>query len=302
MAMALPVARSSGRSLVFEADGFMADERVDFGGWHSRGLPYRVLRAVEAAGVRRARAVICRTEAARDLLLERAGGVDEVRPKIFVAPNAKDARLFMPGTDAERAETRRRQGIGLNVPWVVYVGSIGPQYCPEAMLQTFECILRRTPQARLSCFTMHEERLSFLLSEQRISPGAVRIGRASPSEVPAILAASDLGLALRLQAPSQRGICPIKVAEYLLCGVPVLTSHVGDLQEQLGRSAAALVVDPASAETAERAANWFVESVLPERAALREAARQLGLQWFELTRSIDTYASMLRFHANQDEG
>ena len=59
--------------LLFDADGLMADERADFGGWSREGKPYRALRAIEAAAVRRADVVITRTHRAKRILAERAG-------------------------------------------------------------------------------------------------------------------------------------------------------------------------------------------------------------------------------------
>ena len=49
-------------------------------------------------------------------------------------------------------------------------------------------------------------------------------------------------------------------------------------------------------------AEWFVESVLPDLEPRRRHARRLGLQWFELSKSVETYARMLRFSAPKDDG
>jgi glycosyltransferase involved in cell wall biosynthesis len=303
MAMALLARRARPKlDLTFDADGFMADERLDFGGWRATGPAYRTMRHVEAAGVRSARSVVCRTHRAREILIERAGGDSHAtRDKIFVAPNAKNAEEFSPGSDVSRAETRAQHGIAPETPWVVYVGSIGAQYCPQLMLGTFAKIQARRPDARLSCFTLHRELVDRLLPSYGLLPGSVEIRPAAPREVPGILAAGDLGFAFRRESFSQRGISPIKVGEYLLCGLPVVASRVGDLDEQLGSSRAALLIDTAREESASsQIADWFLNAVLPERAELRRAARELGLRWFELERCVETYARMFKHEAKQD--
>jgi glycosyltransferase involved in cell wall biosynthesis len=295
MAMALLAHRArSDSDLVFEADGLMADERADFGGWSKRGPSYRLLRRVEAEGVRQARSVICRTRAAREILVERAGGPMRQREKIFVAPNAKDPREFTPATSVERAATRRRHGIPVGTPWVVYVGSIGPQYLPDQMIAAMARIREREPTTRFSLFTFQDGPVRSLLANEPELAKCMRIERAAPSDVPAILAAADLGFALRLQSFSQQAICPIKVAEYLLCGLPVVTSGVGDLIEQLDGQPAAFLTQTRAGE-GPAIADWFVRHVLPRRDELRESARTLGLKWFDLERSVDTYEAALLY-------
>jgi len=283
--------------LLFDADGFMADERLDFGGWSANGAPYRVLRRVEAKGVRAARAVVCRSQAARRILSERARLTDAEEHKIYVAPNAKDVSEFAPGTPESRSQTRAAFGIPEQVPWLVYVGSIGPQYCPELMLQAYARVLEQRPDARLSCFTMHEGALRPLLARSALSASQVDVRPAAPAQVPAILAAADVGLALRRETPSQRGISPIKVGEYLLCGLPVVASRVGDLEQQLGASDAALLVDTADHGAAEQIAAWIVGHALGQRGALRTPARELGLRWFALEQCVATYAAMFQHAA-----
>jgi glycosyltransferase involved in cell wall biosynthesis len=284
--------------LVFEADGLMADERADFGGWSRGGPSYRLLRWVEAEGVRRARSVVCRTQAAREVLTQRAGPeATGVREKIFVAPNAKDALEFAPGTPSERSATRARYGIPQAAPWVIYVGSVGPQYLPSQMVAAMAGIRRKLPEARFSWFTRQAAAVrAFLVAEPGLA-AVTQIQESSPSEIPSLLAAADLGFGLRLDAPSQHAICPIKVAEYLLCGLPVVTSCVGDLPQQLADQPAAFLVSETSPATADAIADWFATRVLPSRNELRESARKVGMKWFALPASVDSYERVLRYRA-----
>lgn len=268
----LPAAR-----LVFDADGLMADERVDFGGWTERSPAYRVLRAVETRTLHHADAVITRTQAAKAILVSRAGA--EVAPKIFVIPNAKDPATFTPANAEARARQRQRWGIPEQVPLVIYTGSLGPQYVPERMLDLVLALRQREPDTRFVAFTFQEQQLQAALRARGIPADHAVITRAEPNEIPAALAASDLGLALRQVTFSQRAICPIKVAEYLQCGVPVVSSPVGDLADQLD-SRVAFLVDPSRDSDIGPACDWFFERVLPRRDQVRQDCRRLGEQLF----------------------
>lgn len=293
MAMAqLACAMSPELDLAFDADGFMADERVDFTGLSPASLGYRGLRLVERSGVRRSRAIICRTRAAREILIERAGA--DQASKIFVAPNAKDAQAICVLGSEQRASIRAAHGVPEGAPWLVYAGSIGPQYCPELMLDCLARLRAKRPDALLTCLTFQATRLR-QLAEMRGLADAVRVSQATPSDVARVLSAADVGFAVRRETYSQRGISPIKVAEYLLAGLPVVASRVGDLQEQLGGSAAALLVDTTHADAAQFVADWCVTRVMPDRELMRGQARELGLKWFELSGCVSTYARALRY-------
>jgi glycosyltransferase involved in cell wall biosynthesis len=275
-----------GTRLVFDADGLMADERVDFAGWSERSPVYRALRAIEAAALRRADSVITRTRAAKSILAARAGA--DVGGKIFVIPNAKDATKFTPGSSADRAQQRARWGVPEGAPLVIYTGSLGPQYVPERMLDVLMALRQRNAETRFVGLTFQEQQLQGALRSRGVPREHGRVMRAEPSEVAAALAASDLGLALRQVSFSQRAICPIKVAEYLQCGVPVVTSPVGDLAEQLD-SRVAFLLDPAQQGDLRPLCDWFFDRVLPGRDEVRHDSRELGERLFGVEACAASY-------------
>ena len=276
-------ARERNWYLLFDADGLPADERVDFAGWSPHGWRYRVYRDLESEGVRSADRVVTRTARARTILAARAGGVSA--DHIAVIPNGKSEVQFSPGEPVTRELFRAAEGVPRGAPWAIYVGSIGPQYHPAEMLAFHEQVRARAPDARLT-----------LLTSAQV-PGAAGVPGVSvaavPSEdVPRWLAAADLGLALRSPTFSQQAVCPIKVGEYLLCGLPVLgTRGVGDLDEQLDPAVAHLL-GPLTPAALTDAADWWLTVALPERARLRDAARRCGVSTFGLTGVVERYVAL----------
>ena len=127
-----------------------------------------------------------------------------------------------------------------------------------------------------------------------VDPGDVVVRRVPPGQVPSYLAAADLGLAFRAPSFSQRGVCPIKVGEYLLCGTPVLaTRGVGDVDAYLDGANLGTLLDDLSQETLEAAAAWFVEA-RGARAAQREASRERGVALFGLDACARRWVDALR--------
>ncbi len=298
--MTLIAARQLRASIVYDADGFMPDERVEFAGWSSSGLMYRGLRDVESEMLRRADGVVTRTAKAREILLARAGATMQ-RDKIHVIPNAKDPDSFQPFDAAGRSSVRRELGVPEGAPLLVYAGSLGPQYYPEQMFEFLHLVRQRRRDAQLVLLTGQEAAARQMLERSPVDRAAVQIRRVSASDVPRFLAAADLGLALRRPTFSQLGVSPIKVAEYLLCGVPVLASRgVGDLDEQLTGDVAHLVAEPTGPELS-MAADWFVGEVVSGRESLRAKSRGRGVDLFGINQAVSSYARVLSEAAKRNK-
>lgn len=273
------VANSSAK-FVFDTDGLMADERVDFGGWSPNGVSYRVFRELERLACMRADVIVTRTERARDVLIARVGGaLDSNR---FVAiPNGKDTTVFSPSHETSGSVN------------VIYVGSLGPQYVPESMFRFFSEVLKRRPEAHFKMLTGQVDLARNFAKESGLKPESFHAERVPPSEVPRHIARANLGLALRLPSFSQCGVAPIKVAEYLLCGVPVLANPgVGDLDRQIDTNVGILVEDPLLEDWA-TVAGQFTESILPNIEKVRLESRARGLELFDLEIVAKKYREVL---------
>lgn len=284
--MALAARRlGSSFSLLYDADGFMADERVDFGGWSRTGAAYRLLRSFEDAAVAQADAVVTRTAWAVDVLAERVG--QDVHEKAVVVSNGRDEDVFAPGTEATRRQTREALGVPLDAPLLVYAGSVGPQYRLDEALTFFAAVRHRRPDARFLLLTGEPDLARPLVEAADLGAGAVTVRRAAPSEVPGLLAAADVGLALREPYFSQKAVAPVKIGEYLLCGVPAVASFgIGEGEAVEG---AGFLVGEGVQDWIEPATAWAVDHVLAHREAYRERARQRGVERFSLSRSVKEY-------------
>jgi glycosyltransferase involved in cell wall biosynthesis len=291
---ALPHAR-----IVWDSDGLMPEERVEFAGWKPTGLQYRAFRQLERATVRKAALTLTRTAAARELLAERAR-VDSTC--FMVVPNGKDPGQFRPGTPEERREGRLALGVPFDAPVLAYVGSIGPQYRLPEMLQVFQHVRARRPETRFVVLSAGVDGVRAAAAAAGI-PADALVVRAVPADgVPRLLRACDVGFALRQPSVSQRAVCPIKVGEYLLSGVPVLANRgVGDLDERFGSARAVAFARDFSKDELAGLAAAVTERFLPDREAMREDARTLGLDHYSLAASARGYARAIQQSASKFE-
>jgi glycosyltransferase involved in cell wall biosynthesis len=277
--------------MVFDADGLPLDEAVEFAGRDAGSPAQRFLRDLEAQLVRRARVVLTRSRAASEILLARAGaGTPE--SSFHVVRNGRDPAVFHPRDEAERLAARAELGVGADVPLVVYCGSLGAQYCPGQMIGFMQALLQRCPAARWLVLSAQGDAIAGELARRPEVASATVVKAVDPADVPRLLACADLGLALRSPSFSMRAVAPVKLGEYLMCGVPVLaTAGVGET-DAIGSGAGRLVGNMDAAEV-EAAVDWLVEAVLPDRDGFRERCAAAGRAVFSLAAAVESYADAL---------
>jgi glycosyltransferase involved in cell wall biosynthesis len=120
---------------------------------------------------------------------------------------------------------------------------------------------------------------------------------APPAEVPSYLSASDVGLGFRHRFPSQLSCSPIKLAEYLACGLPVVsTSGCGDYDELIEAERVGIVVKSDSTSdyltAARNLERLLAEDTVGERC--RATSRSfLGLEEVVAPRYAEIYRTLI---------
>jgi glycosyltransferase involved in cell wall biosynthesis len=117
-----------------------------------------------------------------------------------------------------------------------------------------------------------------------------------PAEVPSYLSASDVGLCFRHRFPSQLSCSPIKLAEYLACGLPVVsTSGCGDYDELIETKCIGTVIksdgDEAYLTAARDIERLLAEETIGERCRFT-ARLSLGLKEVVAPRYSEIYRAL----------
>lgn len=273
----LTMSSRKGLKLVFDADGFAVDERVDFGGLSPESATYRILRAVEARTARVADRVLVRTPRAIDILVE-CSKTD--RAKFHVVGNGRDPAPFLGGWP-QRSDNEFR---------LCYAGSLGAQYCPDQMIELAQSLRKQIPNLVFRIFTGDKTNLNIAMDQSGVSDRSwIEVSRLPPEEMPAALMKCDLALALRQPAFSTQGVAPIKLGEYMLAGLPVIgTEGVGPVEPLIESG----VMFPLK-EDLLQVWPWVRDNVLPHQNSLRKRAHALGLAHFSLKASVDSYLPAL---------
>lgn len=241
----------TGSRLVFDIRGLLAEEYVDAGSWPAGGLLYRLTKAAERWLLRSADGFVVLTQRARALLFPAAVGANEDatgesatqgRP-IAVIPCCVDVAQFRLAEVAERAQTRQALGVaGRRV--VIYVGSLGGWYLTEETLALFEAARRQDPTTFALILTPRDvPQVEQQLRARGYAVTDFRVLSVAPAEVARYLVAADIALSLIKPCYSKQASSPTKIAEYLACGVPVIsTAGIGDLDALFARERVGVIL------------------------------------------------------------
>jgi glycosyltransferase involved in cell wall biosynthesis len=279
--MALLGGRTSGTKLVFDTRSFMVDERIQSGMWMSGSAVARVARAVERRLLAEVDAVTVVSRAGARRLLDLSRGAEPKRVRVI--PPCVDLARFLPPED----QLARKAELGLGPgPVIVHSGALSTWYLAEYTFQAGREFAKRSGGSFL--VLTHETEFAHSLNE-RLGSRAV-INGVEHAAMPRWLGACDAGLAVVRPDPAKRGSMPVKLGEYLACGLAAAaTACVGDVEEHLDGSAVALAFDPSS-ESPEGMANRLLAAAA--RSDRPAAARALAERFYSLERGIEAYTAL----------
>jgi glycosyltransferase involved in cell wall biosynthesis len=235
---------------------------------------------------RRAAGIITVSNSARDDIVRY---LRVPREKVRVVMNAVSP-VFRPVTDpAHLTSVLTRYGI--NVPYVLYVGTIEPRKNIARLVQAFARLKRSGLPHKLVLVGQpgwHFQPIYAEIERQGISRDVVLTGYVPEQALPALYSGAEC-----MAFPSLYEGFGMPVLEAMACGTPVVTSHSSSLAEVAGD--AALLVDPHSVEQiADALAHIHDDPQLAGDLVTRGLERASRFTWENAARAtLDLYDSVL---------
>ena len=272
--------------LIFDADGLPIEERIDFAGLKKGSFQYKLMKATETKMLKNADAVITRSQKAIDVHIQNIG--EQHRNKFSVVLNGRDKNKF---TKDDSSRTLAREELGIASEFLfVYAGSLGPQYCFPEMLEIF----KKRSDKNNSKFLILTGNVDFAKQNIPIElQSNIILKSVKSDEVPFYLNAGDVAFALRQPSFSMQGVAPIKLGEYLLCGLPVIASKgIGDTDDILKNFQECFLYDHSlGLDIQAESINHFLEkAIFADKNNIAVNAQD----YFSLEASAESYQIVLR--------
>jgi glycosyltransferase involved in cell wall biosynthesis len=172
--------------------------------------------------LRSADGCICVSHFLKELALEHGAAPSKTR----VIHNAIDRDLYSPG---DRVAARQKLGLSVDAPTIVTVGHLINRKRHHVVIAAFARVLKRHPGAKLLIIgdqtgeTAYVQRLRNQIEETAVGGSVDLIGNIEAGRVSDYLRAADV-----FALGTQREGCCNAILEALACGLPVVTTPVGD--------------------------------------------------------------------------
>lgn len=229
------VARSRGIPWILETQGpFFLEASQDRGTL----LLTRLARILEVDAYRRCDALVCVSNALRDIVVDLAG----INPaKVLVIPNGVDGVTFDPG----RVQARR-----LTPPSTLTIGYVGGLPAWQALDRLFASVARLRDQLQdVAIVVVGDGSSRASWEEASVGLGVADlvhwVGRVPRDEVPSYVLGFDVGYSGQIRSSlGSMYHSPLKLYEYLAMGIPILASDFDDARRLVNSVGGGTLFDP----------------------------------------------------------
>ena len=219
-------------------------------------------------------------------LMERAAAMGYPRERIWHLPVGADASFFQTPANPNR-EALREFGLHADRLTVLYIGQMEGAAHAHLLIEAAPMVLQRFPETQF-LIVGGGKQLESMRALSRGSPAVERLalpGYVEQQRIPAIIACADICVACFEDDEATRAKSPLKMAEYLAAGKPIVASNVGEAAHMLQNCG--ILVSAGSAEALAEGILAYVHN--PERRLQDgKKARERAEREFTWDRGVET--------------
>lgn len=286
------LSRSKGIELIFDLRALIAEESAFR---HNTKFPgYYLLKMIERFLIKKADRISVVSNKLKEYVLS----IESDKP-IYLVPSAVDTdRVYY--SEEERSNIRSSYGIDPQEIVLVYIGGVSKWQQVDETIQLFRDLDCFCDNLRLMLIVQNiseiRDRLVSIFPEH---PGnIILVENIGHGEVYRYLSAADVGIVLRENHILNRVASPIKFAEYLACGLPViLTPWVGDYSDIVPQKRLGLVISPDDPNKIEKTAK-FLEDLAEDPDSYKIACQRYAEENLSIEAIGKSLESIFRIDIN----
>ena len=209
--------------------------------------------------------------------------------KIKVIPCCTDENLFQ-----KKNIQNVRSELGFNKEDFIisYVGSIGTWYMLDEMLDFFNCLQMKKPNAKFFFITKDDPQLILeKVKSKKIDVSSIKIQPSSREMMPSYIGVSNFSIFFILPVFSKKASSPTKMGEIMNLGIPIIcNSGVGDVDEIMGKSMPELLVKDFSNKEYDRVIDLITNNYKPNQKNIVETSHG----YYSLEKGVEKYKEVYK--------
>jgi len=249
----------------------------------------QVIRFVEKKVYKKVSKIFCVSNVLEKYVYEQVKDAGQVE----VVPCCVSAEMKRYSNDCD-AIVKRREDLGVKADEIlfVYAGSLNRWNVPHLMIEMFERLVRLGIKGKFLILTKDvDEILKLLKNKYPLNRSKYLIRSVKHEDVDGYLRAADVGFLVREKNKVNEVACPVKFAEYLCCGVPVIiTKYVGDLEDLVRNNDIGIVIEDCDLEKVDL--NQLKQSILyikTNRGAYMKKCMEFAFNYFDRNNYLHKY-------------
>ncbi len=270
-----------------------SDDWEGAGGWNDRA-PYAwwqktLFARQERWGLRHGHALTVASRALQGLAWAQGGSPE----RVIYLPNGPGIAV-PPQAELHEAAARRRAELGLAARPVLLLYSRLFEFDTARLVALLRLVRQACPDLAIlgvgvGLYAADGERFRRQLADAGLLEAVIDLGWQLEDELPALLAAADVGLYLMDDNLLNRAKCPVKLADMLSVGLPVVGERVGQVPEYVRHQETGLVFDSGDVAGMAGALSRLLNDSR-ERRRLGQAARARAenhFSWARLAQRVE---------------
>jgi len=236
------------------------------------------------------------SDALRTLLIETAGATAECA----VVPCC--VSTVVPGD--RREELRASWGVGKDEIVLVYSGTTAAyQHLEDLTIPFMKALMETDSKIRLAFFSSQIDKITMMLQNAGLDIERVLLKKFRQDEVGSALSACDAGILIRKPTLVNRVANPVKIAEYLAAGLPIIIEKgVGGVGDEMFSKGIlkAVTLTASEANVSNQVAetlSWLNGDLAGKRSAVRDYVRTVYLWSAAIHVSRALYQRVLKKHS-----